>query len=304
MFDVFKTPEFKKALRFYIEEVKNNRKHFLISMFSAIIWCFLVILHPYLIKRIVDDGIVASNQQVIIVFLSFLIAIGYVRAASIGVRRYFSMSVSFNVEAEIRNTIFGHMQRLAFKYHDKVPTGELMARASSDASQVRLAFAIAPLATANVFLLLLLSVTLVSIDFILGLIVLLSIPLVLYIAGNFASRAMEVSLKVKEAEAEMTTEVEEQLGGIRVVKVFKNAKIKLFIDANIEIRAKRRHKQLIEQGEKSIYSHILKDLKLRDKTDINRKESPLRIPVGAIIIDNSKSFIKTKNQINKALQKI
>ena len=87
-------------------------------------------------------------------------------------------------------------------------------------------------------------------------------------------------------------------------KVFKNAKIKLFIDANIEIRAKRRHKQLIEQGEKSIYSPILKDLKLRDKTDINRKESPLRIPVGAIIIDNSKSFIKTKNQINKALQKI
>ena len=191
-------------------------------MFSAIIWCFLVILHPYLIKRIVDDGIVASDQQVIIVFLSFLIAIGYVRAASIGVRRYFSMSVSFNVEAEIRNTIFGHMQRLAFKYHDKVPTGELMARASSDASQVRLAFAIAPLATANVFLLLLLSVTLVSIDFILGLIVLLSIPLVLYIAGNFASRAMEVSLKVKEAEAEMTTEVEEQLGGIRVVKAFGN----------------------------------------------------------------------------------
>ena len=222
MFNVFKTPEFKKALRFYIEEVKNNRKHFLISMFSAIIWCFLVILHPYLIKRIVDDGIVASDQQVIIVFLSFLIAIGYVRAASIGVRRYFSMSVSFNVEAEIRNTIFGHMQRLAFKYHDKVPTGELMARASSDASQVRLAFAIAPLATANVFLLLLLSVTLVSIDFILGLIVLLSIPLVLYIAGNFASRAMEVSLKVKEAEAEMTTEVEEQLGGIRVVKAFGN----------------------------------------------------------------------------------
>ena len=222
MFDVFKTSEFKKALRFYIEEVKNNRKHFLISMFSAIIWCFLVILHPYLIKRIVDDGIVASDQQVIIVFLSFLVAIGYVRAASIGVRRYFSMSVSFNVEAEIRNTIFGHMQRLAFKYHDKVPTGELMARASSDASQVRLAFAIAPLATANVFLLLLLSVTLVSIDFILGLIVLLSIPLVLYIAGNFASRAMEVSLKVKEAEAEMTTEVEEQLGGIRVVKAFGN----------------------------------------------------------------------------------
>ena len=59
------------------------------------------------------------------------------------------MSVSFNVEAEIRNTIFGHMQRLAFKYHDKVPTGELIARESSDASQVRLAIAIDPFSTSN-----------------------------------------------------------------------------------------------------------------------------------------------------------
>ena len=146
MFDVFKTAEFKRALTFYVQEVKNNRKHFLISMSSAVIWCFLVVLHPYLIKRIVDDGIVANNRQIIVVFISFLIVIGYIRAASIGIRRYFSMSVSFNVEAEIRNSIFGHMQKLAFKYHDKVPTGELMARASSDASQVRLAFAIAPLA--------------------------------------------------------------------------------------------------------------------------------------------------------------
>ena len=67
MFDVFKTAEFKRALKFYIEEVKNNSKHFLISMSSAVIWCFLVVLHPYFIKRIVDDGIVANNQQTIVV---------------------------------------------------------------------------------------------------------------------------------------------------------------------------------------------------------------------------------------------
>ena len=87
-------------------------------------------------------------------------------------------------------------------------------------------------------------------------------------------------------------------------KVFKKAKIKLYIDVNIEIRAKRRHKQLIEQGEKSIYSQILKDLKLRDKTDRTRKESPLAIPAKAIIIDNSKTFKSTINQINKALKNL
>lgn len=225
MFDVFKTAEFKRALTFYVQEVKNNRKHFLISMSSAVIWCFLVVLHPYLIKRIVDDGIVASNRQIIVVFISFLIVIGYIRAASIGIRRYFSMSVSFNVEAEIRNSIFGHMQKLAFKYHDKVPTGELMARASSDASQVRLAYAIAPLASSNLFLLFILSLTLLSISLPLGSVVLLSIPAVLWVGAKFAEKAMKVSLRVKEAEATMTTEVEEQLGGIRVVKAFGNENI-------------------------------------------------------------------------------
>lgn len=86
-------------------------------------------------------------------------------------------------------------------------------------------------------------------------------------------------------------------------KVFKNAQIKLFIDVNVKIRAKRRHKQLIEQGEKSIYSRILKDLKLRDRKDINRKISPLIKPHNAFLIDNSNSFKFTCNQINSILKK-
>ena len=87
-------------------------------------------------------------------------------------------------------------------------------------------------------------------------------------------------------------------------KVFKNAQIKLFIVVNVEIRAKRRHKQLIEQGEKSIYSRILKDINLRDKNDRNRVESPLIVPKKAIIIDNSYSFKNTIFQIKKALKKL
>ncbi len=222
MFKVFKTPEFKKAINFYKTEIIENKRNFIIAMSSAVLWCFLVVVQPYLIKIIIDDGIVTGNQRNLIVLISFMLLAGYSRAISIGTRRYFGMHVSYNVEAGIRNKIFTHMQKLAFNYHDKVPTGELMARASSDASQVRLAFAIAPLATANIFLLLILSITLLTLSLPLGGIVILSIPLVLWLASNFSSKALDVSLKVKEAEAKMTTEVEEQLGGIRVVKAFGN----------------------------------------------------------------------------------
>jgi CMP/dCMP kinase len=86
-------------------------------------------------------------------------------------------------------------------------------------------------------------------------------------------------------------------------KVFKEAKFKLFITVTPEIRAKRRHKQLLAQGEKSIYAQILRGIKLRDKNDMNRKVSPLVIPKKAFLIDNSDSFRKTIKQINLILKK-
>ncbi len=250
MFKVFKTPEFKKALNFYKAEIIDNKRNFIIAMSSAVLWCFLVVIQPYLIKVIIDEGIVTGNRRNLIILISFMILAGYSRAISIGTRRYFGMHVSYNVEAGIRNKIFTHMQKLAFNYHDKVPTGELMARASSDASQVRLAFAIAPLATANIFLLLILSITLLTLSIPLGAIVILSIPLVLWLASNFSSKALDVSLKVKEAEANMTTEVEEQLGGIRVVKAF----------GNEEYASTK-----VESAVSSIYDTSLDYLKLRTR---------------------------------------
>ena len=86
--------------------------------------------------------------------------------------------------------------------------------------------------------------------------------------------------------------------------VFKNAKIKLFIAVSAKIRAKRRHKQLIEQGEKSIYSRILKGIILRDKTDKNRTISPLVVPLNSTYIDNSFDFKNTISQIKKVLEKL
>ena len=86
--------------------------------------------------------------------------------------------------------------------------------------------------------------------------------------------------------------------------VFKKADLKLYIDVNPEIRAKRRYKQLIDSGEKSIYPKILKDIKLRDKQDILRKHSPLVIPKGSHVINNNGNFKNTIKKINMLLEKI
>ena len=83
--------------------------------------------------------------------------------------------------------------------------------------------------------------------------------------------------------------------------VFKDAKIKLYIDTDKKIRAKRRFKELIDKGERTIYSSVLKNIKLRDEKDKKRKNSPLIIPKGAIIIDNSCKLNQTKKTIQKII---
>ncbi len=86
--------------------------------------------------------------------------------------------------------------------------------------------------------------------------------------------------------------------------VFKKANLKLYIEVKAEIRAKRRYKQLIDSGEKSIYPKILKEIKLRDSKDKRRKNSPLVIPKDAFVINNNGSFNFTIKQINKLISNI
>ncbi len=71
-----------------------------------------------------------------------------------------------------------------------------------------------------------------------------------------------------------------------------NANVKFFLTANLEIRAKRRHQQLIVKDKKIIYDNVLKDLKVRDNNDVTRKNSPLVKAKDALEIDCSSINIK------------
>ena len=66
--------------------------------------------------------------------------------------------------------------------------------------------------------------------------------------------------------------------------VFPNAEIKFYLDASLELRAKRRYKELIEANYKISFDEVLSNIKLRDNQDINRKNSPLKIAPDSILI--------------------
>lgn len=70
--------------------------------------------------------------------------------------------------------------------------------------------------------------------------------------------------------------------------VLPQADYKFYLSAGEEIRAKRRTLQLLERGLPADYQKILEEIKDRDKNDINRKNSPLKVAENAVIIDSSK----------------
>lgn len=65
------------------------------------------------------------------------------------------------------------------------------------------------------------------------------------------------------------------------------AEVKLYVTAAIDVRAARRHKELLERGETSIYSRVLQDLKERDARDSSRSAAPLLAAEDAKRIDTS-----------------
>ena len=90
---------------------------------------------------------------------------------------------------------------------------------------------------------------------------------------------------------------EEEDGGVVIegrdttTVICPDADFKFFVKADVEIRAKRRFEQLQKKGDDVAYEKILEQLKKRDENDFNRKNSPLKIADGAVVIDNGKLSI-------------
>ena len=91
-------------------------------------------------------------------------------------------------------------------------------------------------------------------------------------------------------------------------KIIPDADFKFFITASLKTRAFRRYKELKEINKKIKYSEVLKSIKIRDKSDYNRKVSPLKKTKDSVLINTTKlsksyCFLKIKKIIDRKLQR-
>jgi len=89
--------------------------------------------------------------------------------------------------------------------------------------------------------------------------------------------------------------------GIGMRSIFPETQHRFYLHAPIEIRAKRRLKDLLKQNIKTTYELVYKDLKYRDKCDTERKFCPLEILTSPNVIDTSKTTIQESVNIIKQI---
>jgi ATP-binding cassette subfamily B protein len=194
-----------------------------LAVLGAVLWMAMVVSIPFATKAVIDEAIQGGDLDLLGVLVALLVGLGLVQAIGIAGRRYFGFQLAYRADADLRNQMFEHMQRLAFAFHDQTSTGQLMARASSDLSAVRLIFAMLPITVANLMMLVAVVAVLVVLDPVLGLAAGLTFPLLLLSANAFARRVMRLSFDVQQRLADLSQVVEEAIAGVQVVKAYGQA---------------------------------------------------------------------------------
>jgi ATP-binding cassette subfamily B protein len=215
-----RSPEVRSGLGLIGRTLLGYRRVSAFAIAGALLWMAALVSIPYLVGRIIDEAISAGDKDRIAPLVGLLILAGLIQGVGIGVRRYFGFSLSYRAETDLRNRMFEHVQRLAFNFHDQTSTGQLMARASSDLSQVRLVFAMLPITIANIGMLAIVVTVLILIDPVMGVVASMAVPALFASANRFASKVIDVSFRVQERLADLSQVVEEAIGGIQVVKAY------------------------------------------------------------------------------------
>jgi ATP-binding cassette subfamily B protein len=155
-----------------------------------------------------------------------LIALGFVALALVqGLFTFLSGRLAAltaeGVVLRLRNYLFDQLQRLSYSYHDLTPTGELIQRSTSDVDAIRRFFADQAIAVGRIFALFFVNLTvLLFLNWQLALLSIVVVPFIVVMSFFFFRKVSKAYEAYQEQDAVVSTTLQENLSGVRVVKAF------------------------------------------------------------------------------------
>jgi len=201
----------------------TSRTHWrwiVLALVAALLWTATKVTIPLLAAAAIDKGIIDNDTSELVKYVGLMLVVGSFQVIVSGLRRYGAFRLAFRVEADLRQELFAHLQRLHFAFHDEAQTGQLMARANTDIQMVREFLMLAPLTAASLMILVAVTVVMLVQSVTLALLALGALPLLNVAATRFSKKMGPISFDLQQELAELSGVVEESVSGIRVVKGF------------------------------------------------------------------------------------
>ena len=215
-----------KPLKIFFSYYKPHLKLFIADMICAFMIAAIDVAFPMFSRYALDILIPNGNLRI---FTFFIIILGggyFLRWICNWFVNYWGHIFGNRIEQDMRRDVFSHLEKLPFSFYDTNRTGKIMARATTDLFEItELAhhgpedFFIAILTIFGSFFLLL------KIRWELAIIVIISMPIILFIVIFSRRNLSKTSKKVKETTAEINANLESSISGIRVTKGFVNEEL-------------------------------------------------------------------------------
>jgi ATP-binding cassette subfamily B protein len=181
----------------------------------------LSVVIPQVIRWIVDVGITEQQTNLLGWGVLILLSLTLVKGVMDYLLGRWSETASQNVAYDLRNTIHQKLVDLSFSYHDHAQNGQLLSRSIQDVERIRFL-------TGRAILRLFQSITLLLVTFValmvmnprLGLLSLATMPILGYVAFRFGRVYRPLSVEIQQQLAVLTTVLEQNLRGTRIVKAF------------------------------------------------------------------------------------
>jgi ATP-binding cassette subfamily B protein len=204
--------------------LKGYRIHYIVAVISLALSAILNTAKFLLIQQFVDNVLGSQVENLISVLAA--VAVGFILLALLqGAFTFlsgkFAAQTAERLAQRLRDYLYDHLQRLPFKYHDKAKTGDLITRATSDIEAVQRFFAEQAIGVGRILALFTINfVAILTLHWQLAIISVVAIPVVVGMSLFFFRRISKAYDKMQAEEERLSTALQENLTGVRVVKAF------------------------------------------------------------------------------------
>lgn len=197
----------------------RHRRSLVISLVAALLGSLCQVLVPLIARQIVDSVIVAKTSP-LAPWLILLIALAVATFGFTYLRRYRGGRVALEVQNDLRNDMHDHLQRMDQASLDRMSTGQLVSRANSDSTLVQGLLNMLPIMSGNVILMILSLVVMFVLAPLLALVALVMVPALVFVSYRMRAKVFPATWDAQQKEGEVAQIVDEDTGGVRVVKAF------------------------------------------------------------------------------------